>query len=138
LFLLRKQFGLDTRTMLHVLSGDRYDAWLNGREWNAWIERGGWEAHFDSGAVRRITLPDSALADLHPPLVLVPSGGYSRGLLTHDIHLVFPFGLLVIGIRFLLRALLVLMGRIDPEGVDASPGTAGTSADGARGAKASG
>ena len=42
LFLLRKQVGLDTRTLLHVLSGDRYDGWLNGAEWNAWIDGGGW------------------------------------------------------------------------------------------------
>jgi hypothetical protein len=129
LFLLRKQLGLDVRTAFHVMSGDRYDGWLDGREWNAWIAQGGWDEQFGKDAVQRITLPETAGADLHPPLVLVPSGGYSRGLLTRDIHLVFPFGLLVIGIRFLLRALLVVMGRGDAEGDPHSLATAKTSED---------
>jgi TRAP-type C4-dicarboxylate transport system permease small subunit len=115
-FLFRKQLALDTRTLLWVAKGERYDSWLHGGEWNAWIEGGGWEDEFGKDAVRAILMPDSATSELHPPLVLVPSGGYSRGLLTRDIHLVFPFGLLVIGLRFLLRALLVVLGRADVEG----------------------
>jgi TRAP-type C4-dicarboxylate transport system permease small subunit len=115
-FLFRKQLALDTRTLLRVAKGDRYDGWLDGAEWNAWIESGGWEDEFGKEAVAAVLMPESAKAELHPPLVLVPSGGYSRGLLTRDIHLVFPFGLLVIGIRFLLRALLVALGRADIEG----------------------
>jgi hypothetical protein len=116
LFLLRKQLALDVRTALHVAAGDRYDGWLKGAEWNEWIANGDWEEHFGKEAVQKITLPESAATELHPPLVLVPTGGYSRGLLTRDLHLVFPFGLFVIGIRFLLRALLVAMGRADLEG----------------------
>jgi hypothetical protein len=50
--------------------------------------------------------------------------------LTRDIHLVFPFGLLVIGSRFLLRALLVLMGRVDAEGDPHALGTAKPVEDG--------
>ena len=111
LFLLRKQLALDTRTAARVAMGERYDGWLRGAEWNAWIESGGWEEEFGPVATRSISLPATATDDLHPPLVLVPTGGYSRGLLTRDLHLVFPFGLLVIAIRFLLRALLVAMGR---------------------------
>jgi hypothetical protein len=124
LFLLRKQLALDVRTALHVARGDRYDGWLEGAEWNEWIASGEWEEHFGKEAVQKITLPDSAAKELHPPLVLVPTGGYSRGLLTRDLHLIFPFGLLVIGIRFLLRALLVAIGRAeldtDPHGTGAA------------------
>jgi hypothetical protein len=116
LFLLRKQLALDARTAVRVFGGDRYDGWLKGAEWNRWIEEGGWDEEFGKDAVRSILLPESASADLHPPLVLIPSGGYSRGLLTRDLHLVFPFGLLVIGIRFLLRVVLVAMGRVGLEG----------------------
>ena len=123
-FLLRRQLALDTRTSLHVLAGDRYDGWLRGAEWNAWIDAGNWEDHFERGAVESIKMPESAAGDLHPPLVLLPSGGYSRGLLTRDIHLVFPFGLLIIGIRFLLRAVLVALGKADLEGDAHSFGTA--------------
>jgi hypothetical protein len=118
LFLLRKQLALDVKTALHVAAGERYDGWLKGAEWNEWIATGDWEEHFGKEAVEKITLPESAASELHPPLVLVPTGGYSRGLLTRDLHLIFPFGLLVIGIRFLLRALLVGMGRAD---LDADP-----------------
>jgi hypothetical protein len=115
-FLLRKQIALDTRTAVRVLEGTRYDAWLHGAEWNAWIDDGGWRAEFGDDAVRSIRMPDTTASEVHPPLVLVPSGGYSRGLLTRDLHLVFPFGLLIIGIRFLLRAVLVALGRVDPDG----------------------
>jgi TRAP-type C4-dicarboxylate transport system permease small subunit len=113
LFLLRKQLALDVKTALHVTTGDRYDGWLKGAEWNAWIASGDWEERFGKDAVQKITLPEGAADELHPPLVLVPTGGYSRGLLTRDLHLIFPFGLLVIAIRFLLRAALVAMGRAD-------------------------
>ncbi len=113
LFLLRKQIALDARTLVRVAIGERYDGWLRGAEWNAWIEEGGWEEEFGRDATRSITLPATATDDLHPPLVLVPTGGYTRGLLTRDLHLIFPFGLLVIAIRFLLRAILVAMGRAD-------------------------
>jgi hypothetical protein len=129
LFLLRKQLALDTRTTTRVLAGDRYDGWLKGAEWNRWIEEGGWEEEFGKDAVRSILLPESAAADLHPPLVLVPSGGYSRGLLTHDLHLVFPFGLLVIGLRFLLRVVLVALGRVGLESESHSFGPAKGSGD---------
>jgi hypothetical protein len=38
-------------------------------------------------------------------------------MLVHDLSLVFPFGFLVLGLRFLLRALLALTGHleIDPD-----------------------
>jgi hypothetical protein len=116
LFLLRKQLALDVRTALHVAAGERYDGWLDGADWNEWIARGDWEEHFGKEAVQKITLPESAARELHPPLVLVPTGGYTRGLLARDLHLVFPFGLLLIGIRFLLRGVLVAIGRADLDG----------------------
>jgi Tripartite ATP-independent periplasmic transporters, DctQ component len=106
LFVLRKQLALDARAVVHVVAGDRYDAWLHGADWNDWIRGGGWEKHFTEEQVNGILLPETGARDLHPPLVVVPSGESNRGLLTRDLHLIFPFGLLVIGIRFLLRALV--------------------------------
>jgi hypothetical protein len=111
LFVLRKQMGLDARAAIHVASGDRYDSWLNGAQWNAWIRDGGWEGHFTEAQVKGILLPDTGERELHPPLVVVPSGESNRGLLTRDLHLIFPFGLLVIGLRFLLRALVAATDR---------------------------
>jgi len=106
LFVLRKQLTLDARALVHVALGHRYDSWLHGAEWNDWIRGGGWENHFSEAEISGILLPESGARDLHPPLVVVPSGESNRGLLTRDLHLIFPFGLLIIGIRFLLRVLV--------------------------------
>jgi hypothetical protein len=111
LFLLQKQIGLDARAFFHVAGGQRYDSWLDGARWNAWIRGGGWERHFSEAQVNAVLLPESGANDLHPPLVVVPSGESNRGLLTRDLHLIFPFGLLLIGIRFLLRALVAATER---------------------------
>ena len=106
LFVLRKQLALDARALVHVVAGNRYDTWLHGAEWNTWIRGGGWENHFSEAQISGILLPESGARELHPPLVVVPSGESNRGLLTRDLHLIFPFGLLVIGLRFLLRVLV--------------------------------
>jgi hypothetical protein len=48
------------------------------------------------------------------PQVPVPgTGEEARGLLVRELDFVFPFGLAVIALKFLLRILLILMGRID-------------------------
>jgi hypothetical protein len=111
LFVLRKQMGLDAKAVIHVVGGQRYDSWLNGAQWNAWIRNGGWEEHFTEAQVGGILLPESGARDLHPPLVVVPTGESNRGLLTRDLHLIFPFGLLLIGVRFLLRAIVAATER---------------------------
>jgi len=126
-FLLRRQLALDLRTWLHVLGGQSYDGWLDGAEWNRWVSAGGWESYYPPEDVRRILMPDDALAQLHPPMVVMPSGGTDRGLIARDLHLIFPFGLLIIGLRFLLRAALAF-GNVTPppdeygSGREASPG----------------
>jgi hypothetical protein len=43
-------------------------------------------------------------------MVVIPDKGEPRGTLTHACNLVFPFGLFVIAIRFLLLTLLTLSG----------------------------
>jgi multisubunit Na+/H+ antiporter MnhB subunit len=113
LFLLRKQLGLDVATLIHVLAGQTYDSWLYGTEWNEWVRAGGWEHFYPEQDIQRILLPDEALGQLHPPLVVLPSGGSDRGLLARDLHLIFPLGLFVIGARLLLRAGLV-GGQVQP------------------------
>ncbi|MET0591359.1 MAG: hypothetical protein ABW133_01585, partial [Polyangiaceae bacterium] len=49
------------------------------------------------------------------PLVVGPSGHNPRGLITRDLHLIFPFGLLMIGLRFVVRVILVLLGQAEAE-----------------------
>lgn len=114
-FLARKQIGLDLRTLPHVLGGDRYDQWMTAQAWNAWVKDAGFEGPFTADEVKTILLPEDASPP--PPLVISPDGTATRGILVHDLNLVFPFGLLAIGLRFLLRALLTLSGHIpvDPD-----------------------
>jgi len=124
LFLLRRQISLDLMTSSHVLQGERYDGWLRGAEWNTWLADGGWDAYYSREEVEAVTMPESAGAELHPPLVVGPTGHNPRGLLTRDLHLIFPFGLLIIGIRFVVRVLLVLLGEAEAESDPHSIGNA--------------
>ena len=125
LFLLRKQIALDWMTSGHVLRGERYDGWLRGAEWNAWLAEGGWDAYYSRDELEAVTMPEGAGAELHPPLVVGPTGHNPRGLITRDLHLIFPFGLFMIGLRFVVRVVLVLLGRAsaesDPHAMGSAP-----------------
>jgi hypothetical protein len=114
-FLARKQIGLDLRTLPRVLAGDRYDQWMTSAAWNDWVRDAGFEDHYKPEEVKTLYVaPDAANP---PPFVVAPDGEATRGILVHDFSLVFPLGLLMIGIRFLLRAILTLSGHIpvDPD-----------------------
>jgi hypothetical protein len=107
IFVLGRQASLDVRSLPRVVVGIPYDSWMTATDWNAWIDGADWAAHFDKDAVD--TLHADPAGPARTPQVVVPENGEdARGLLTRDANLVFPFGLLVIGIKFLLRALLVL------------------------------
>jgi hypothetical protein len=109
-YLTRKQMALDVRTVPHVLAGDRYDRWMSAGAWNEWVKQGGWEDRYKAEDVKNLLVPEDSPA--HAPLVIAPDGTAARGILVHDLNLVFPFGLLVIGLRLLLRMLLTLSGHI--------------------------
>jgi TRAP-type C4-dicarboxylate transport system permease small subunit len=112
-FLTRKQIGLDLRTLPHVLGGARYDRWMTGHAWNAWVDDGGFTDHYTAEQVASIKVPEET--ETHTPLVVSPDGSTTRGMLTHVLGLVFPFGLFAIGLRFILRALLTLSGHYKPD-----------------------
>lgn len=125
LFLLRQQAALDLRTFPRVLVGTRYDTYLGAGEWNTFIEGGGWEDHFPVEAVKGLRLSDPSATKM--PAVVAPDTGEGRDLLIRDLNFVLPFGLLVIGLKFLLRTLLVLLGVIKAEsGHGPSEGEAST------------
>ncbi|MFO0756967.1 MAG: TRAP transporter small permease subunit [Byssovorax sp.] len=113
LFFTRKQIGLDLRTLPHVLGAERYDGWMTGDAWNQWVDGAGFEDHFKAEDIKTIKVPDGTAT--HLPLVLSPEGEQTQGALAHSLGLVFPFGLMAIALRFLLRALMTASGHLSAD-----------------------
>ncbi len=113
LYFVRKQIGLDLRSLPHILKGERYDQWMTAQAWNEWVDGSGLDERFGKDKTVNIRIPEGT----HPPFVVSPDGEALRGSLAHTLGLVFPFGLLAIAIRFILRAILTLSGHLsaDPD-----------------------
>lgn len=118
LFLWRQQMKFDLEALPIVVGGGKWDdeSRMNGRQWNEFVEKSGYRDHFTKEEVDAILAPESGLDGSRIPMVIVPDGS-PRGLLVFTMNLTFPFGLVIVGIRFLLRMLLVLGGReeLDPD-----------------------
>jgi len=117
-FLLGRQASLDLRSLPRVIVGTPYDKWMKASEWNAWLDGADWTAHFDKGAVDALHMDPSAPDATRMPQITVPGTGEdARGLLIRELNFVFPFGLAVIALKFLLRIVLAITGhvRVDPE-----------------------
>jgi hypothetical protein len=114
-FIARKQIALDFKSLPHVMSGDRYGEWLKGAEWNAWLDSSGFADRYGKEKVEALKMTDLAAA--RSPIVIVPDRGEPRGELIKNANLVFPIGLLIIAIRFILLSLLAMSGHmvVDPE-----------------------
>jgi hypothetical protein len=109
-FLLGRQLSLDSRSLPEVLAGHSYDQWMTASEWNAWLDSADWAAHFEKAAVEALHMDPSKPGALRMPQVAVPgTGEEARGVLIRELNFVFPFGLAVIAVKFLLRALLLLL-----------------------------
>jgi C4-dicarboxylate transporter DctM subunit len=123
-FVLGRQASLDLRTLPHVLSGEAYDGWMTAREWNAWLDGADWTAHFDRVAVDALHMDLSVPNATRAPEVACPgTGDEPGGLLIRDLNFVFPFGLAILAVKFLLRVLLALAGQHDPaeESAESTP-----------------
>jgi TRAP-type C4-dicarboxylate transport system permease small subunit len=118
LFLAGRQLSLDLRTLPRVLGDKPYGKWLTAKEWNEWLRAGGWEKRFAEADVKALELPEDS-TDFRQPAVTAVPGGTDRieQLLSPLLNLVFPFGLLVIAIRFVLRSILAITGwvKVDPD-----------------------
>jgi TRAP-type C4-dicarboxylate transport system permease small subunit len=117
-FLLGRQAALDAQTLPRVLGGTPYDKWMTAGAWNAWMDGAAWTDHYGRTAVDALHMDASSPAAFRMPQVAVPgTGEEARGLLIRELNFVFPVGLGVIAIKFLLRVLLLLAGRVnlDPE-----------------------
>ncbi len=117
LFLIGRQITLDFKTLPRVIVGTRYSGYLTNAEWNTWVKEGGWEAHFPKEQVEGLYAPDDPEHPHHVPAVSIPGGEEARGLLIKDADFIFPFGMFMIALRFLLRSLLAISGhvRVDPD-----------------------
>lgn len=121
LFLLGRQFSLDLSTLPVVLAGKPYDKWLTPAAWNALASDPAFAAHYGTEKAKTLIL-SAERTDPVLPAVIVPGGEENTaGLLVRDLNLVIPMGLLMIALRFILRCLLVIAGRIivDPNQVHA-------------------
>jgi TRAP-type C4-dicarboxylate transport system permease small subunit len=118
LFLMGRQISLDFRTFPRVLAGTKYDSWMHPAEWNEWMKGADWNAHYKPEDVQAQMMPEEQPELTRAPAVNVPGGmEQARGLLIKDLNFVFPFGLLMIALRFILRSLLAISGhvRVDPD-----------------------
>jgi TRAP-type C4-dicarboxylate transport system permease small subunit len=117
MFLVGRQISLDLKSLPHVIAGTHYNEWMKGSEWNAWIKDGSWTDHFPQAEVDGLLATPERLNEFHVPAVSIPGGEEVHGLLIKDADFVFPFGMFMIAVRFILRCLLVLSGqlRVDPD-----------------------
>ncbi len=120
LFLFRKQASLDLKSVTVVLGGHNYNEYLKPKEWNEWLRGGGWTDHFAKEDVDGQLMDESNPELTRLPVINVPgTGENTQGLLIRDLDFVFPFGLLMIALRFLLRCVLAILGlvKVDPDAV---------------------
>lgn len=116
-FVFRKQIALDLRALPDVVfRGVRWDApsRMNGQAWNAWLDEAGFAERFSAEELAGLRAPESALAEPRVAIVSLP-GENARGVLLQDTNLMWPIGLFLIGLRVLLRALLVVAGHASVE-----------------------
>lgn len=114
-FIARKQLELDFKTVPHVVfRGETYADWLTGKEWNAWVDSAGFVERYGKEATEAAKIPDD---NTRAPLVVIPGRGEPRGELINAAYLVFPIGLIIIGLRFIVRGLLAISGHVsvDPD-----------------------
>jgi TRAP-type C4-dicarboxylate transport system permease small subunit len=111
-FIARKQLALDLKSTPHVLGGATYSEWLTGKEWNAWLDDEGFVERYGKQATDGLKIGET---DTRSPTIVIPGRGEPRGELINAAYLVFPIGLTIIGLRFIMRCLLVLSGHASTE-----------------------
>jgi hypothetical protein len=120
LFLAGRQISLDAKTLPVVLGGHKYNEYMRPAEWNAWLKGAAWTSHFSAGDVEAQLMDEASPAATRLPVVNVPgTGENTNGLLVRDVDFIFPFGLIMIALRFVMRSLLAIFGlvSVDPDAV---------------------
>ncbi len=125
-FIFSRQMSLDLKSTPHVVfKGDSYSDWLKGDEWNAWIDDQGFKERFGEEKTKALKVPPTST---RAPIIVIPERGEPRGELVHVANLVFPFGLFIMALRFLLLCALVISGHKDVS-IDESGGAFGEDFD---------
>jgi hypothetical protein len=117
LFLSGRQISLDLRTLPKVIGGAPYAQWLTPKEWNEWLRGADWDRHFDPADIKAMEMEEKTDAYRTPAVTAIPGAGERvYQLLVRECNFVFAFGLLVIGLRFVLRSILAIAGwvKVDP------------------------
>jgi len=110
--------GLDLGAIPNVLTGKKWhEGRMNGRDWNQFLEQEGFVERYGKEAVDPLRAPDEDLDGSRVPFVVLPNDN-ARGIVVNSLNLIFPLGFLMIGLRLLLRALLVLSGHLSAEQED--------------------
>lgn len=117
-FVVRRQVALDFTVMGKVLGGQRWDGTLTAAEWNAWLAAADWSPYFE-----KAVLPEAPDAGPRPPLVAIP-GTVPQSYVVKALNLIIPFGLLMIGLRFLLWCLRRAPVEAAHGAAEVSPGAA--------------
>lgn len=121
-FLLGRQLSLDAMSFPRVISGEPYDKYMTPAMWNTWLRSADWTSYYPKEAVDGQLLDEKDTERRRSPVVNVPGAAEATfGLLLRELNFVFPFGLLMIALRFLVRLLLIVSGHrtVDPDAVHA-------------------
>lgn len=110
-FLLRQQLRIDRKVAWRVFGGQRHLSTLTSAEWNEMIDDGGWAERYGADKAKALRVPDTV--KFVTPVVTIPGGKSPRGILVEDLNLLFPFGFMIIGLKFLLRCLLAISGHVE-------------------------
>jgi TRAP-type C4-dicarboxylate transport system permease small subunit len=117
-FLLRKQMKLDLIILPRVLDSQAWNApgTFTGRDWNEFIDANGFAERYGE-EVSRVRAAESSLDSDKQPVVKTPDG-QSAGVLLHSFDMMWAWGFLMIGLRFLLRAVLLIAGHVSVNEMD--------------------
>jgi len=115
-FALRKQLGLDLSALPTVLGGGSWNAdeRMDGKRWNTFLDESGFVERFGAEKVATLRAAPDELTAPRRPFVVLP-GESTSGVLIHAMDLLFPIGFFMIGLRMLLRILLVQSGQLSVE-----------------------
>jgi TRAP-type C4-dicarboxylate transport system permease small subunit len=120
MFLVGRQISLDMISLPKVVAGVPYDKYMTPVMWNEWMRGGDWGAFYSQEAINGQMLDEKDAERRRQPVVNVPGGAEATfGLLAREMNFIFPFGMLMIALRFIVRLLLVISGHrtVDPDAV---------------------